>query len=118
MRDPILNGLIEEHLSKQHYVIIRKFPGATVDDPNYHVHPILRKKPKHIVHIGTNHATHSTSRETLDKLVKLKTLVKETLPETEIIFSTPTITSDNSKSSTNGRKSMRPLIKLKHRYTR
>ena len=119
MRDSILNGLIEENLSKQHHVRIRKFPGSTVDDLNYHVHPILRKKPKHIiVHIGTNDATRSTSRETLDKLVKLKALVKETLPETEIIFSTPSIRSDNGKSSANGRKSMRPLIKLKHGYTR
>ena len=98
--DSILNGLIEENLSKQHNVRIRKFPGATVDDLNYHVHPILRKKPKHIIiHIGTNDATHSTSREILDKLLKLKTLIKETLPETEVIFSTPTIRSDNGKAA-------------------
>ena len=98
--DSILNGLIEENLSKQHNVRIRKFPGATVDDLNYHVHPILRKKPKHIiVHIGTNDATRSTSREILDKLLKLKTLIKETLPETEVTFSTPTIRSDNGKAA-------------------
>ena len=54
------------------------------------------KKPKHvIVHIGTNDATRSTSREILDKLLKLKTLIKETLPETEVTFSKPTIRSDN-----------------------
>ena len=35
MRDSILNGLIEENLSKQHHVRTRKFPGATVDDLNY-----------------------------------------------------------------------------------
>ena len=90
--DSTLNGLIEENFSKQHNVRIRKFPGATVDDLNYHVHPILRKKPKHIItHIGTNDATHSTSGEILDKLLKLKTLIKETLPETEVTFSTSTI---------------------------
>ena len=55
---------------------------------------------KHIiVHIGTNDATRSTSREILDKLLKLKTLIKETLPETEVTFSTPTIRSDNSKAA-------------------
>ena len=98
--DSILNGLIEENISKQHNVRIRKFPGATVDDLNYHVHPILRKKPKHIIiHIGTNDATHSTSREILDKLLKLKTLIKETLPETEVTFSAPTIRSDNGKAA-------------------
>ena len=93
-----MNGLIEENLSKQH-VKMRKFSGATVDDLNYHVHPILHIKPKHIIiRIGTNDATRSTSREILDKLLKLKTL-KETLPETEVTFSTPTIRSDNGKAA-------------------
>ena len=98
--DSILNGLIEENICKQHNVRTRKFPGATVDDLHYHVHPILRKKPKHIIiHIGTNDATHSTSREILDKLLKLETLIKKTLPETEVTFSTPTIRSDNGKAA-------------------
>ena len=44
--DSILNGLIEENLSKQHNVTIRKFPRTTVDDLSYHVHLILRKKPE------------------------------------------------------------------------
>ena len=43
--DLILSGLIEENLSKQHNIRIRKFPGAIVDDLSYHGHPILRKKP-------------------------------------------------------------------------
>ena len=71
-----------------------------MDDLNHHVHPILCKKPKHIIiHIGTNDATHSTSREILDKLLKLKTLTKETLSETEVTFSTTTIRSDNGKAA-------------------
>ena len=60
-----------------------------MDDLDYHVHPILRENPKYIIIHITNYATHSTSREILDKLLKLKTLIKETLPETEKnIFST------------------------------
>ena len=115
MGDSILNGLIEENISKQHNVRIRKFPGATVDDLNYHVHPTLRKKLKHIiVHIGTSNATRSRSREILHKLLKLKNLIKETLPETEVTFSTPRF----FNSSTNSKKPMRPLSRLKHGYTR
>ena len=77
-----------------------EIPWATAHDLNYHVCPILRKKPKHIiVQIGTNNASRSTSREILEKLLKLKTLVKETLPETEVTFSTLTITSDNGKAA-------------------
>ena len=99
MGDPILNGIIEENLCKQHNVRIKKFPGATVDDLNFHVHPILRKKPKRItVHVGTNGTTRSTCREILGKLLKLKTLIKETLPETEVTFSTITIRPDNGKA--------------------
>ena len=63
-----------------------------MDDLNHHVHQILCKIPKHIIfHIGTNDATRSTSRKILDKLLKLKTLIKDTLPETEKAFSTPTV---------------------------
>ena len=47
----------------------------------------LAKKTKHIIdHIGINDATRSTSREIFDKLLKLKTLTKETLSETEVKF--------------------------------
>ena len=114
-----MNGIIEENLSKQHNIRIRKFAAAIADDLNYRVNPILRKKPKHIIiHIGTNDATHSTSREILDKLLKLKTLIKETLPETEVTFSTPTIRSDNGKAALTVRNKLSPLIRLKHGYTR
>ena len=89
MGDLILNGLIEKNLSKQHNVRIRKFYCATVDDLNYHVYPILRKTPKHIIaHIGTNDATRSRCKEILDKLLKLEALIKENLPETEVTFLT------------------------------
>ena len=68
MGDLILNGLIEENLSKQHNIRIKKFSRATVDDLDYHVHPILHKKTKHIiVHTGKNDASHSASKEILTK---------------------------------------------------
>ena len=68
-------------------------------DLNYHVHPILPKKWKYIiVHIGTNDATRSASREIFD-LLELKTFIKETSPKTEVTFSTPTIRSDNGQAA-------------------
>ena len=40
---------------------------AAVDNLNYHVHPILSKKPKHIIiHLGKNDATCSRSRQILE----------------------------------------------------
>ena len=71
------------------------------------------KKPKHvIVHIGTNDATRSTSRETLDKLLKLRTFIKETLAETEVTFSAPTIRSDNGKAALTVRNLREHLLDL------
>ena len=63
-----------------------------MDDLNHYVHPILRKKTERIIiHIGTNDATRPTSTKMLKKLLQLKTLIKETLPETGVTFSTSTI---------------------------
>ena len=113
MGNSILNRLIEENLSKQHNVRIRKFPGATADNLSNCVHPIQRKKPKHItVHIGTNDATCSTSRDILEKPLKLKSLTKETLPETEVTFLTPTIRSDNDKAALTARNLRNHLLNL------
>ena len=63
-----------------------------MDDLIYHVHPILLKKPKHSIHID---ASYSTLMEILDKLLKLTTLIKETLLETCVTFSAPNIRLDN-----------------------
>ena len=113
MGDSISNGLIEENISKQYDVRTRKFFGATVIYLNYHVHKILRKKTETvIVHIGTNYATRSTSREILDKLLKLRTFIKETLADTEVTFSAPTLRSDNGKAALTVRNLREHLLDL------
>ena len=82
-------------------------------DLDYHVNPVLRKNPKHIiVHIETNDATCSTSREILNRLLKLNTFTKETLPETEVTFSTSTIRSDNGKAAQTVRNLSNHLLNL------
>ena len=64
------------------------------------VHPILCKNPKYIIiHIGKNDGTRSASREILNKLLQLKALINETLPETGVTFSRRTIRSDNGKTT-------------------
>ena len=63
--DSIINGVLEEGLRGEgQNVKVRSFPGATVDDLNHYVIPLLQKKPSHIiVHPGTNGAYHLTSSE-------------------------------------------------------
>ena len=51
-----------------------------------------------IIHIGTNDAPSSTSREIQDNLLKLKALVKENLPQFKVWLSTPTLRTDNGKT--------------------
>ena len=75
--DSIINGVLEEGLyGGGGNVKVRNFPGATVDDFNHHIIPLLQKEPSHIlVHAGTNDAYHSTSREILNKFINFKLLI-------------------------------------------
>ena len=71
-----------------------------VDDLNHQIIPLLQRKPSHIiVHAGTNDAYHSTSRETLNKLLNFKSLIQEKLPDCKVFISTPTLRSDNVKAT-------------------
>ena len=52
-----------------------------------------------IIHTGTNEAPSSTSREIQDKLLKLKALVNEKLPQCKVWLSIPTLRTDNGKAT-------------------
>ena len=66
-----------------------------------------------ILHVGTNNAEYFTSRDVLDKLLKLKTFIGETCPQCQTIFSTPTIHSDKSKANWTVRQLPNHLLQLK-----
>ena len=100
--DSILNGIVEEKLCGQGRLVkVKRFSGSTVDDSSHHhIIPIIRKKPTNmIIHIGTNDAPSSTSREIQDNLLKLKALVNEKLPQCKVWLSTPTLRTDNGKAT-------------------
>ena len=45
--DPIINGVLEEGFcGGGRNVKVRNLPVATVDDLNYHIIPLLQKKPR------------------------------------------------------------------------
>ena len=73
MGDSVLNGIEEEKLWGQGRLVkVKRFPGSTVDDLSHHIITIIWKKPTSmIIHIGTNYAPSSTSREIQDNLLKL-----------------------------------------------
>ena len=89
--DSILAGIDENRLSTvKHKIRVRYFPGAYTDNMYDYMKPLLRKLPDYIIlHIGTNDAVNNTSREILDKILKLKTYIQKELPKCQITISTP-----------------------------
>ena len=62
-------------------VKVRNFPGATIDDMYHQLVPTPERNPcRLILHVGTNNAASFTSREILDKLLKVKTLINKKYP--------------------------------------
>ena len=81
-------------------VKVRYFVGGRTDDMYDYMKPLLRKLPDYIIlHIGTNDAVNNTSREILDKILKLKTYIQKELPKCQITISTPIKRHDHGKAS-------------------
>ena len=94
-------------------VKVRNFPGATIEDMQHNLVPILERNPcRLILHVGTNNAESCTSREILDKLLTLKTFISENCPHCQAIFLTPTIRSDKAKANLTVRQLTNHLLQL------
>ena len=50
-----------------------------------------------IIHIGTNNAPSSTSKEIQNNLLELKSLVNEKLPQCKVWLSIPTLRTDDGR---------------------
>ena len=98
--DSILNGIIQERLSRKGRVVkVHNFRGATVDDMKPHVILLLFKEPSFIIiHAGTNDAPYLTSRKILDNLITLKSFITDKLPNCKVVISTPTLRTDDGKA--------------------
>ena len=99
--DSIINGIREEGLSRKYGVVkVRNFPGATIEDMQHNLVPILERNLCHLILlVGTNNGESCTSGKILDKLLKLKTFISEKYPQCQAIFSTPTIQSDKLRQT-------------------
>ena len=99
--DSIINGIREERLSGKNGVVkVHNFPGATIEDMQHNVVPILERNLCHLIlHVGTNNAESCTSRELLDKLLKLKSFISEKCSQCQTIFLTLTIPSDKARAN-------------------
>lgn len=98
--DSIFNNVEEHRLSKKYNVKVRAFSGATVTDMFDYITPLLRKKPDIILlHVGTNDTSFSSADEILKNIEHLTHYIRNNLPSTKVIVSTPTIRSDNGKAN-------------------
>ena len=110
----ILNSIIQKRLSRKGRVVkVHNFRGATVDDMKHHVIPLLRKEPSFIIiHAGANDAPYLTSRKILDNLITLKCFITDILPNCKVIFSTPTLRTDDGKAALTGSQLTNHLLHL------
>ena len=76
--------------------------------------PIVQKKPSNIIlHVGTNSAKNLPSRTVLDNLLKLKALVKDSLPTCKVIISTPTLRTDDGQAQITVSQLTKHLLQIK-----
>ena len=85
--DPILNGIIQERLTRKGRAVkVQNFRGATVDDMKHHVIPLLREEPSFIIiRAGTNDALYLTSRKILENLLMLKSFTTNNFPNCKVV---------------------------------
>ena len=75
---------------------------------------VIESKPSCIIiHAATNDSVSCTSREILDKLLKLKHTINDQLPFCKVLISTPTLRFDNSKASLVNNELIKHLLELK-----
>ena len=87
----IINGIRGERLSGKYGVVkVRNFPGATIEDMQHNLVPILERNHCHLIlHVGTNNTESCISREILDKLLKLKSSSVKSALNVKPSFQTP-----------------------------
>ena len=84
--DSIVNGIKDRGLSKQHNVKVRAQPGATTQDMEDHIKPLLRKEPDMVIlHCGTNDLTNEV--DTISHLDAMVKYTRKESPSTEIVVS-------------------------------
>ena len=99
MGHSILNGIIQERLSRKERIVkVHSFRGATVDDMKHQVIPLLYKEPNFIIiHAGTKAAPCLTSRKILNNFLTLKSFITYNLPNCKVVIFTPILLTDDGK---------------------
>ena len=86
--DSIIQHIRGWSISRSNKVVVKSFPGATIEDMKDFVKPLLRKKPDNVVlHIGTNDLNTREPRLTAEGIVNLALQIEGDAPETKLAIS-------------------------------
>ena len=99
--DSMINGINEKRISTNFKSVkVRCFSGAMIDDMNFNLTPLLRKKPAALVlHVGTNNSSNETSFQIYDKLLNLAHFIKENNTNCHVLLSSPIDRLDDGKAA-------------------
>ena len=86
--DSIIQHIRGWSISRSNKVVVKSFPGATTEDMEDFVKPLLRKKPDNVIlHIGTNDLNTQEPRLTAEGIVNLALQIEGDAPETNLAIS-------------------------------
>ena len=86
--DSIIQNIRGWSLSKTNKVVVKSFPGATSEDMEDYIKPILRKDPGNIIiHVGTKDVNSKEPRLTAEGIVNLALQIEGDAPNTNIAIS-------------------------------
>ena len=86
--DSIIQHIRGWSISRSNQVVVKSFPGATTEDIEDFVKPLLRKKPDNVfLHIGTNDLNTQEPRLTVEGIVNLALQIEGDAPETNLAIS-------------------------------
>ena len=74
--DSVISGIDDKGLSKKYLLNVRPFTGASAEDMDHYLRPLLQKWPDTtFLHVGTNNLLNKFFRIMLDKILNLKTFM-------------------------------------------
>ena len=86
--DSVIKFIQPRKLSRKFDVSAHCFPGATVQDMNDYIKPVLQRKPDKIVlHVGTNNLRDDRPKDIKKKIAGVVEVIKNNQPSTSISIS-------------------------------
>ena len=95
--DSMLEGSDERKMLSKRVVKVRKFLAANTDDMYHYLMPLIQRQPDNVIlHVGINNASSCNSSEIVNNILKIRLLISQKLPNTNIVLLKPIMRSDTA----------------------